>query len=178
MADLYKAVAGTLIKSEVGGGGFISISGMNSLLNGGRMLVTSVRVNRQQDVQFLKTLSSVFYIYAFGEAPGSVNVGGLIFFRECGGNVSGVIQEVNAFYEANNAYARGSILGVAVGGASFPCLLTALSFSGDMTPYNYISFSLGFTLVPRSGSGGDAPGSGLNGASLQPSSGLQTSGGL
>lgn len=129
------------------------------------MLVTSVRVNRQEDVQFLKTLSSAFFIYAFGEAPGSVNVGGLIFFRECGGAISGTIGELNSFYEENCAYARGSIIGVAIGGASFPCLLTALSISGDMTPYNYVSFSLGFTLVPRS-SGGAAGG------------GLQTSGGL
>lgn len=138
------------------------------------MLVTSVRVNRQQEVQFLKTLSSAFYIYAFGESPGSVNVGGLIFFRECGGNIAGTIADLNAYYESHNAYARGTVVGVAVGGASFPCLLTAMSISGDMTPYNYVSFSLGFTFVPRSSQGGGT-GQGLGVASgLDAASGLDS----
>lgn len=158
MADLYRAVAGTLIKSGIdSGGGFISVSGMDSVLAGGRMLVTSIRVNRQQEIQFLKTLSSAFYIYAFGESPGSVNVGGLIFFRDCNGSGFSGISALNAYYETNNAYAKGGMVGVAVGGASFPCLLSAFSISGDMTPYNYVSFSMGFTMVPRS-SGGDGGG--------------------
>lgn len=150
MADLYRAKAGTLIKSSVGVPSFVSVEGLDTLLRGGRMLGTSFRLDRGQEVQFLKTLSHLYYIYAFGEAPGKIMVGGLVFFADCtdpSGNAQ-IIGDINKFYDENNAYDRQGPIRIAAGGASFSCLLTNLSISGDMTPYNYASFSMAFTFIP------------------------------
>lgn len=160
MADLYEAQAGTVIKSVVTSPAFISIDGFDSAIRGGKILMTSLRIERGQGVQVLRTLGNLYYIYAFGETPGRVMVGGMMFFSDCRSGAGSPLAEVNAYYTANNAYNRQEPVTIAAGGAAFSCILTNLSISGDMTPFNYASFSLSFVLMPAS-SGGDSPGGGL-----------------
>lgn len=139
-----------MVKSSVGAPSFISVDGFDGLLRGGRLLGTSFKLDRGQEVQFLKTLSHLYYIYAFGESPGKVMIGGLLFFADCSdpsGNAK-IIGDLNTFYEENNAYDRPTPIRIAAGNASFRCLLTNFSVSGDMNPYNFASFSLAFTLIP------------------------------
>ena len=150
MSDLYSAQAGTLIKSGVSNPSFLTVDGLDDLLKGGKMLATSFRLDRGQDVQLLKTLSNLYYVYAFGEAPGKILIGGLLFFADCnspGGN-SSVVQDINSYYEQNNAYNKDGVIRIAAGGASYSGILTNLSMAADMTPYNYASFSLAFILIP------------------------------
>lgn len=150
MADLFRANAGTLIRNQVRTASFISIDGLDALLRGGRMLGTSFRLDRGQDFQMLKTLSNVYYTYSFGEAPGKISVGGLLFFAECGntGLNTSVVGDINSFYENNNSYNRLEPVRIACGGASFRTLLTNLSVASDSNPQNYASFNLSFTLIP------------------------------
>jgi hypothetical protein len=150
MSDLYKSVSGAVIKSGVSNPSFLSVDGMDGILRGGKMLLTSIRIDRAQDVQFLKTLANLYYIYAFGEAPGKVQVGGLLFFADCGSkSVNGnSVGEINSFYEGNNAYAKDSSIRIAGGGVSLNCILTGMSVAGDMNAYNYASFSMSFTMIP------------------------------
>lgn len=151
MADLFKSVSGSVIKSGVSSPTFITVDGLDGLLKGGKLLLTSIRIDRAQDVQFLKTLSNLYYIYAFGEAPGKVNISGLLFFSDCGSKSisGGSIGQINSFYESNNAYSKKGTIQISGGdGMSFKTILTGLSISGDMTPYNYASFSLSFSLIP------------------------------
>lgn len=176
MADLFKARAGTVIRSEVESPAFISVGGLDGMLRGGKMLLTSLRIDRGQGIQVLKTLGNLYYIYAFGEEPGKVMVGGLMFFNDCSSNSANgeVIRQINSYYDSNNAYNRGGPVPIAAGGASFSCILTNMSIAADMTPYNYASFSLNFMLLPKNrGGGGSGAGKGLQTGSLQPSSGLQ-----
>ena len=82
-----------------------------------------------------------------------MQVGGILFFADCASrsvNWSS-IYIVNGYYESNNAYRRQGLIRIAGVGASFRCILTSFSISGQMTAYNYASFSLGFTLVPKKG---------------------------
>lgn len=149
MADLYKSSSGAVVKTSVGSPSFISVDGFDSLLRGGKMLLTSIKIDRAQEVQIIKTLSNLYYIYAFGEAPGRVMIGGMIFFADCGsGSVSGdIIGKLNKAYDSNNAYAKSSVK-ISGGGATFNTILTGFSVSGDMNPYNQAAFSLSFTIVP------------------------------
>ena len=149
MADLFRAKAGTLIKNNVQSAGFVSVEGLDALLKGGKMLGTSFKLDRGQDILTLKTLSNLYYLYSFGEAPGRIMVGGLLFFADCtSGTNTSVIGDINAFYEQNNAWARSTPIRIAAGGAVFRCLLSNLSVSADTNPYNYASFSLAFQLIP------------------------------
>lgn len=183
MSDLYESQAGVVIKSVVTSPAFISIDGFDNAIRGGKLLMTSLRVERGQAVQVLRTLGNLYYIYAFGETPGRVMAGGLLFFNDCSGNGGSAISQVNSFFSSNNAYNRKEPISIAAGGAAFSCILTNMSISGDMTPYNYASFSLSFILMPSSGlaSGngpGRGPGGGLSGGGIQASSGIQGSGSL
>lgn len=150
MADLFKSSSGSVVKSTTGSPSFLQVDGLD--LNGGMMMLTSLRIDRGQDIQVLKTLSNLYYLYAFGESPGRVLVGGLIFFTNCGAKstTGEMVGKINSYYDANNAYAKRGPTRIAGGGVSFRCVLNGLSISGDMTPYNYASFSLSFTLIPSS----------------------------
>jgi hypothetical protein len=150
MSDLYKSVAGTVVRTKVDSPSFVSVDGMDGILRGGKMLLTSIRVDRAQDVQFLKTLSNLYYIYAFGEAPGKVQIGGLLFFADCESkSIDGSsVGEINKFYEEKNVYANNGSIRIAGGGVSLNCVLTGLSVAADMNAYNYASFSMAFTMIP------------------------------
>ncbi len=171
MADLYEAQAGVVIKSTVTSPSFISIDGFDNSIRGSKILMTSLRVERSQGVQVLRTLGSLYYIYAFGETPGRVMVGGLMFFSDCGGSGGNPMARVNSYYSGNNAFDRREPVSVAAGGVAFSCILTNLSISADMTPFNYASFSMSFILMPAN-RGGDSPGGGLTIGSVQGSGGL------
>ncbi len=150
MADLYKSSAGAIVKSTVGSPSFISVDGFDGLLRGGKMLVTSIKIDRAQEVQIIKTLSNLYYIYAFGESPGRVMIGGMIFFANCGSrSVTGdIVGQLNSTYESKCAYNNSSPVRISGGGATFRTILTGFSISGDMNPHNQAAFSLSFTTIP------------------------------
>jgi hypothetical protein len=148
MSDLFQSRAGAVIRSNVESPAFVSVTGLDEMLRGGKMLLTSIRIDRGQGVQILRTLGNLYYIYAFGEEPGKVMIGGLVFFSDCSGDNGQIIKRINDYYDANNVYNKRGPVSIAAGGAAFNCLLTNLSIAGDMTPYNYASFSLSFILMP------------------------------
>ena len=117
------------------------------------MLATSLKIDRGEDIQYLKTLSNLYFIYSFGEAPGKIMVGGLIFFTDCTSSTgrTQIIGDLNNYYETYRAYRHQGTIKIAASGASFNTILTNLSISADMTPYNFASFSLAFALVPSEG---------------------------
>lgn len=114
------------------------------------MLVTSIKIDRSQDIQIIKTLSNLYYLYAFGEAPGRVMVAGMVFFADCGSrSVNGsIIGNLNSLYDSKCAYNNSSPVRIAGGGVSFRTALVGFSVSSEMNPYNQASFSLSFTIIP------------------------------
>lgn len=151
MSSLYKAVGGSVIRSQLSSPTFISVDGMDSLLRGDKMMLTSIRINRSQDVLLVKTLANLYYIYSFGEAPGKVEIGGLMFFADCRSNsVDGsAIGMLNDYYDQNNAYAKDTPVRIAGGGVSFSCILQGFSVNAEMNEFNYAAFSMSFILVPK-----------------------------
>lgn len=152
MSDLFQSSSGAVVKTSVGGASFISVDGFDQILRGGKMLLTSIKIDRAQDVQIIKTLSNLYYLYAFGESPGRVMIGGFMFLANCGSrSVSGeILGQLNSAYESKNAYNSSQPVRIAGGGVSFKTVLTGFSVSGDMNPSNQAAFSLSFTIIPSS----------------------------
>ena len=153
MGNLYQASAGTIVVGQVSSPSFLNIDTLSKLLNGGQMLATSIRIDRGQDYQIVKTLSNAFYLYAMGEAPGKILIGGLLFFVSCGStqDTAASIQQINDYYVKNNIYYQTNTTNIAMGGVSYPSYLTNLSVAIDQNEFNYGSFSLGFLLIPQNG---------------------------
>ena len=149
MPTLYKAYPGTLAKQPITGATFIHLDGFDSILQGGRLVATTFRMGRNQDSQYSKTLSSKIFAYAFGESLGRVEIGGLIFFADCGGPTSQAIQDVNDYYSQYNIYTRDSPVIVSFGGSSFSCYLENMHIQAESSEYNYGSFAFGLTKIPQ-----------------------------
>lgn len=152
MADLYKSRPGALVKTSIPTPTFLTVQGLK--LSGGKIMATSFKLDRSQDVQHQKTLSKDLYSYAFGESMGRVQVGGLLFFGQCGGGASSAaaIGVVNSFFNANNIYTKkGPVICTVGSGNSFKCYLENLSVNGEAGPYNMGSFNFGFSTIPARG---------------------------
>lgn len=151
MSNLYKATAGSVVRDQVSSPSFLSVDGFDGQLRGGKMIATAFHVDRGQGWQMMKTLSNAIYTYAFGEDPGKIRVGGLLFLVNCGsaGASARAIGDVNAYYEKSNMYARKGPVRVAADGASYRTYLTEMSIVLEQNQYNYGSFSLGFLLIPE-----------------------------
>ena len=132
MSDLFRARAGTLIRSTVSSPRFITVDGLDEMLRGGKMLGTSFRLDRGQDVLPLKTLNNLYYLYAFGESPGKILIGGLIFFSNClsTSDQSQVIKDLNSYYKGNNAFTKPTPTRITVSSSS-----DSSNVIGDLNSY-------------------------------------------
>jgi hypothetical protein len=151
MADLYQSKPGTLIKTSIAQPAMMTIDGLQM---GSKMIATSFKLDRNQDVQHQKTLSQDIYSYAFGEAMGRIQVGGLLFFGDCSGVSAAAISQINSFYSKSNIFAKKGALTCTIGsGNAFQCYLESVSVVAEASPFNIGSFSLGFSVIPPSGGG-------------------------
>ena len=111
-------------------------------------MLSDVQANRAQVVQYLKTLDKHNYGYAWGEGPGQIRVSGLIFFVDkCSLSGKGPAA-VNKYYDANNVY-NGTEQILSIGDASFRGYLEKLQITAEQNEYNYGTFSLEFTILPK-----------------------------
>jgi hypothetical protein len=150
MANLYNSKPGSLVKTTIASPTFMTIDGLD--LRSNKLVVTSFKLDRGQDVQHQKTLSSEIYTYAFGESIGRIQVGGLLFFGSCDGISAESVTKINSFYSSNNLYTKNGPTKVAIGsGNAFQCYLENLSIVADASPYNMGSFNLGFSVIPKKG---------------------------
>jgi len=147
MADIFQAKRGTVIRADQSAKAIVSLSGLNT--SGTLLMLTEVQANRAQVVQYLKTLDAQNYGYAWGEGPGQIRVSGLIFFVD-GCEVSGDGPQIlNSYYDENNVY-NGEAQQLSIGSASFIGYLERLQIGAESNEYNYGSFSLEFTILPKS----------------------------
>lgn len=164
MANIYRSTPGALVKSSVRQPSFLTVSGLDF---GDKMIATNFKLDRGQDMQHQKTLSQEIYSYAFGEAMGRIQVGGMIFFGGCNGPSSAGVSRINGYYSGNNAFAKKSSVTCTIGGQSaFKCYLENLSILVEASAYNTGSFSLGFSVIPAGAKGSGGGGGGLSTGSL------------
>lgn len=150
MADFYSYKPGTLITIPSSNQGGASILSLSDLFPSPLLVGTTFNLDRTQDVEYQKTLTGLIYAYAFGEAVGRLQIGGLLFFESCDGSGGGqaAIKVINDYYDKNNVYARTSPIVAGIGGVSFSCYLETLSANLESSEFNYGSFNLMFSKLP------------------------------
>jgi len=154
MSSIFQAKRGTIVSVPVDGGvamGFIMLSGFDSNLFSSLLMITEVRTNRSQVVQYLKTLDTSNFGYAWGEGPGQIMVSGLIFFVDPSCQITGEgVANINQYYDENNVYSSdGQEKILVIGNASFRGYLEKLQITAEQNEFNYGSFSLEFTTLPK-----------------------------
>ena len=73
MADIFQAKRGTVIRSQQSAQALVSLSEL--VTSGSLLMLASVQSNRTQVVQYLKTLDTSNFGYAWGEGPGQIKIG-------------------------------------------------------------------------------------------------------
>lgn len=119
-----------------------AISGEGDIL-----IITGVSVHRKQVTQYIKTLDDKVFGYAWGEAPGSITVSGIIFFGNCQSSTGGGIATINSYYDTNNVYKKSAPISVSLGSAAFQGYLEEVQLSAQMNEYNYGEFTLSMTII-------------------------------
>jgi len=118
MADIYKAMRGSVAKSSDTSASFATmsppLSGAGEIL-----LLTQVQVQRNQATQYVKTLDDKIFGYAWGEAQGSITIQGTIFLGGCSGPSSKGISAVDGYYDKNNVYKNPKPVGISLGDKTF-----------------------------------------------------------
>jgi hypothetical protein len=152
MPSIFQSHAGALTRLPISSASaLVTVDGLDAALNQGMLLATSLKLDRAQDVQYQKTLAKTIYAYAFGEGVGRMQLGGYVFFTDCAsGSVNAAIHDINAYYDANNIYARADPVMIAVGGSAFSAYLETLSIAIEENPFNFGAFNLLFSVLPKS----------------------------
>lgn len=148
MADLYRQTAGALIKTSEVSPAFLMVDGLPELRSD-FLLATRFGIVRAQATQYVKSLSNLIYIYAFGEIPGKIDIGGIALFRTCSAQTD-AIRFLNDYYSENNIYNRDSAIRITIGGAAFSVFLEQMAITGEQNPFNIASFQMQFTFVGKS----------------------------
>lgn len=148
MADIFQAKRGTLVRDAADTTpSIVTVEGLNT---DSLLMLTSVQVVRNQTTQYIKTLDSSIFGYAWGEGPGQIIVSGFVFFSPNCGTITGAgALAVNGFYENNNVYRKEGPVGVSIGSASYRGYLEGLTISAEQNEYNYGNFSFKFTILGR-----------------------------
>ena len=118
------------------------------------LMCSGLEITRIQDVEYQKTLSSKIYGFAFGEAPGKIQVTGYAFLtntpNEGGTTIDQAISKINSYYSSNNVKATsGSPVAISVGGASFMAYLEVMSIVCQSNAMNVGSFTMTFTVLQQ-----------------------------
>lgn len=151
MASIFKGGPGLLLKpvnSDQQSGPLVTIEG--GLFDNTILMCSGLEVTRSQDVEYQKTLSSSIYGFAFGEAPGKIQVSGYAFLSntESGTTIDKAISKINSFYTENNVSAmQGAPVSISVGSSSFTAYLEIMSIVMQSNATNVGSFSMTFTVI-------------------------------
>lgn len=116
--DIFSSSPGGVAVFRTAGAAPMSLS-VEGLLQGSsafdtmRSIVTAVGLRQGGNYQFVHTLKSMVYVYAFGERLGDVSISGLCFLSPCQGQNG--IESIFAYYDTNRLSSRGSPVAIAIG---------------------------------------------------------------
>jgi len=144
MADIFKATRGTVMKSSDGAMGILTLS----LAPSDFLIFTGVAIQRNQVTQYVKTLDSSIYGYAWGEGPGRIIISGIIFLNpNCAATSGDGVGVVNEFYTSSNVYAQSGPISVSLGSTTFLGYLEGMNISAEMNEFNFANFTLEMSII-------------------------------
>ena len=113
--------------------------------------ITSMGFSQDANVQFMKALSSVIYVYSFGERMGTVDVNGVAFISLCnskGTDKGGGLGGLMSFYANNSVSTRSFPLTVTLAGASVTGYVRGIRTTFSDTNLGLIGFTLSMASLP------------------------------
>jgi len=113
------------MKSSDGAMGILTLS----LAPSDFLIFTGVAIQRNQVTQYVKTLDSSIYGYAWGEGPGRIIISGIIFLNP------------------NNVYAQSGPISVSLGSTTFLGYLEGMNISAEMNEFNFANFTLEMSII-------------------------------
>lgn len=146
MADIFSSRPGQLIKLQTSTQGLALIT-LSGLFPSPLLIGTTFGVDRSQDTDYQKSLTGLIYGYAFGEAVGRIQIGGLAFFDSCSGGGSSM-DTLQSYYDANNIYTKTAPTVIGIGNVSFSGYLETMSTVVENAEFNYGSFNFVFSRIP------------------------------
>lgn len=115
-----------------------------------KSLITAVTVGQEVNAQFLHTIGSTIYVYAFGDRIGQMTISGLAAAASCNdrGGQHG-IEQILAWYKRNKLTARKSPVTMVLG-QSTTVRGFVTSFNGSVFDHRFylMQFSISMMLLP------------------------------
>lgn len=129
----------------------LTVKGPGGNLTGqSTVVVTSIGVSQNVNIQFMPSLQSVLYIYSFGDRQGEIKVSGVAFDRNCDSEESNAgVNFALSYYDDNRAVTEGKIMTVIIGNKTLQGFLTGMNIQTADTVYRTHSFSYTIATVPE-----------------------------
>lgn len=150
---IFKTQPGLVQAIDLGGGapGVLSIKGPGGeLTRKEEVIVTSIGVGQQVNIQFAPSLQKVIYVYSFGDRIGQVAINGVAFDKTCNKR-SGYVgaKTILDYYEDSRAIDEGRIIKISLGGRTFQGYLTAMDLRTSSPELKLMGFTLTVIIVPE-----------------------------
>lgn len=150
-----------LLESKKGGmaPGVLSIKGQPDKYEGKLesqegVIVTSVGVKQDVNIQFSPSLKKVVYVYSFGDRPGNCTVQGLAFHRTCEKKNSkgwAGTKSLMDYYDRNRAVTEDRLMKLTIGDWSVQGYLIRVNMSIEEPMFKTMGFTLTMIVIPKPG---------------------------
>ena len=132
------------MKSKETATGLISLS----IASSDYLILTGVQIQRNQVTQYVKTLDSSIFGYAWGEGPGRIVISGIIFLNtNCKESTADGIAAVNNYYSSNNVSKKSGPIAVSFGAVTLLGYLEVMNISAEMNEFNFANFTLEMSII-------------------------------
>lgn len=152
MAKLFISNAGKVGRLTVGGlPAIVMVAGFSPTA----AIITNVGIGQGSNVQIQPSLGASLYVYSFGDAMGSIRLGGMSFIAEvCSESGSGGIQgdgvkELMEFYSANRVSRSLKHINVTIGATVFSGFLVKMQLQIQDPENRFFTWTMDIAAIPN-----------------------------
>jgi hypothetical protein len=114
-----------------------------------RSIVTRLTVAQQVNVQFLHTIGSMIYVYAFGDRMGQVSLSGLSFACACPGGADLGAEKMLLWYKKYRASKRSAPVRLTIGKTVLEGFVTGFSEDVVDPSLNLVQWGVQMATLPE-----------------------------
>jgi hypothetical protein len=112
-----------------------------------RSIITKVEVAESVSRHIATSFGNMITVYALGDRPGEITIGGLLFMEDCN-QVNSGFDSLYDFYRNNRLTRRNAAMRIVIGSKVFRSLMRSIVFGGVDSAYGMAQFSLSFDYLP------------------------------
>jgi hypothetical protein len=112
-----------------------------------RSIITKVEVAESVSRHIATSFGNMITVYALGDRPGEITIGGLLFMEDCN-QVNSGFDLLYDFYRNNRLTRRNAAMRIVIGSKVFRSLMRSIVFGGVDSAYGMAQFSLNFDYLP------------------------------